>query len=172
MQFQSGRSCLPLRTDQCFCPIGTFTLLLVRTLRRTSRGPSGRNARRTGVPFVSSVSSDKGGTPVPLCVYRPERLSGLASRARVYGPNTNSVSTGFNPGSRHPKMRPESGASFRLLQRQRLEPSLTYRATLDAFSVVTFSRLINQRSLTRSQTSWTLARVSNIFPWRLLPTTR
>jgi hypothetical protein len=25
------RSCLPLRTDQCFCPIGTFTLLLVRT---------------------------------------------------------------------------------------------------------------------------------------------
>ena len=29
------RSCLPLRTDQYFCPIGTFTLLLVRTLRRT-----------------------------------------------------------------------------------------------------------------------------------------
>ena len=30
------RSCLRLRTDQCFCPIGTFTLLLVRTFRRTS----------------------------------------------------------------------------------------------------------------------------------------
>jgi hypothetical protein len=30
------RSCLPLRTDQCFCPTGTLTLLLVRTLRRTS----------------------------------------------------------------------------------------------------------------------------------------
>ena len=36
------RSCLPLRTDQCFCPIGTFTLLLVRTLRRTPVVPSGR----------------------------------------------------------------------------------------------------------------------------------
>jgi hypothetical protein len=37
------RSCLPLRTDQCFCPIGTFTwtftLLLVRTLRRTPFAP-------------------------------------------------------------------------------------------------------------------------------------
>ena len=33
------RSCLPLRTDQCFCPIGTFTLLLVRTLRRTPLAP-------------------------------------------------------------------------------------------------------------------------------------
>ena len=30
------RSCLPLRTDQCFCPMRTFTSLLVRTLRRTS----------------------------------------------------------------------------------------------------------------------------------------
>jgi hypothetical protein len=29
------RSCLQLRTDQCFCPIGTLTPLLVRTLRRT-----------------------------------------------------------------------------------------------------------------------------------------
>jgi len=36
------RSCLPLRTDQCFCPIGTFALLLVRTLRRTPFAPSGR----------------------------------------------------------------------------------------------------------------------------------
>src|ERR1700758_2460291 len=36
------RSCLPLRTDQCFCPMGTFTPLLVRTLRRTSQDPSGR----------------------------------------------------------------------------------------------------------------------------------
>jgi hypothetical protein len=36
------RSCLPLRTDQCFCPIGTFALLLVRTLRRTPLAPSGR----------------------------------------------------------------------------------------------------------------------------------
>ncbi len=30
------RSCLPLRTDQCFCPMRTFTPLLVRTFRRTS----------------------------------------------------------------------------------------------------------------------------------------
>jgi hypothetical protein len=29
------RSYLQLRTDQCFCPIGTSTLLLVRTFRRT-----------------------------------------------------------------------------------------------------------------------------------------
>src|ERR1700722_14301610 len=35
------RSYLPLRTAQCSRPIGTFTLLLVRTLRRTSLGPSG-----------------------------------------------------------------------------------------------------------------------------------
>jgi len=31
------RSCFQLRTDQCFCPIGTFTQLLVRTSRRTPR---------------------------------------------------------------------------------------------------------------------------------------
>src|SRR6202795_4608502 len=31
------RSCLRLRTGQCSRPIGTFTLLLVRTLRRTPR---------------------------------------------------------------------------------------------------------------------------------------
>src|SRR5258708_2874905 len=31
------RSYLPLRTGQCSRPIGTFTLLLVRTLRRTPR---------------------------------------------------------------------------------------------------------------------------------------
>jgi hypothetical protein len=30
------RSCLPLPTDQCFCPMRTFTSLLARTLRRTS----------------------------------------------------------------------------------------------------------------------------------------
>jgi hypothetical protein len=36
------RSCLQLRTDQCFCPIGTFTLLLMRTLRRTFLAPLGR----------------------------------------------------------------------------------------------------------------------------------
>src|ERR1700716_3109395 len=29
------RSCLPLRTAQCCCPMGTSTPLLVRTLRRT-----------------------------------------------------------------------------------------------------------------------------------------
>src|SRR5262249_30101231 len=34
------RSCLRLRTHQCFCPIGTFTLLLVRTFRRTIPGTS------------------------------------------------------------------------------------------------------------------------------------
>jgi hypothetical protein len=36
------RSCLPLPTDQCFCPMRTFTPLLVRTFRRTSQGPLGR----------------------------------------------------------------------------------------------------------------------------------
>src|ERR1700675_2348763 len=35
------RSYLPLRRGQCSRPIGTFTLLLVRTLRRTSHGPFG-----------------------------------------------------------------------------------------------------------------------------------
>jgi len=34
------RSCLQLRTDQCFCPMRTFTSLLVRTLRRTPLTPS------------------------------------------------------------------------------------------------------------------------------------
>src|SRR6476660_8699143 len=36
------RSYLPLRTGQCSRPIGTFTLLSVRTLRRTPPVPSGR----------------------------------------------------------------------------------------------------------------------------------
>src|ERR1700745_2974102 len=36
------RSCLPLRTDQCFCPMRTFTSLLLRTFRRTPFVPSGR----------------------------------------------------------------------------------------------------------------------------------
>jgi hypothetical protein len=36
------RSCLQLRTDQCFCPMGTFTPLLVRTLRRTPGVPLGQ----------------------------------------------------------------------------------------------------------------------------------
>src|ERR1700756_3145889 len=44
------RSCLPLRTDQCFCPMGTFTPLLVRTLRRTFQGPSGRRCASRGLP--------------------------------------------------------------------------------------------------------------------------
>src|SRR5260221_948759 len=35
--FSRRRSCLQLRTDQCFCPMRTFTSLLVRTLRRTPR---------------------------------------------------------------------------------------------------------------------------------------
>jgi hypothetical protein len=40
------RSCFRLRTDQCFCPIGTLTLLLVRTFRRTPVAPSAlKNAR-------------------------------------------------------------------------------------------------------------------------------
>jgi hypothetical protein len=34
------RSCLPLRTDQCFCPMRTFTSLLVCTFRRTPLTPS------------------------------------------------------------------------------------------------------------------------------------
>ena len=37
------RSYLPLRTGQCARPIGTFTLLLVRTLRRTSSAPSAQD---------------------------------------------------------------------------------------------------------------------------------
>ena len=32
------RSCLPLRTNQCFCPIGTFTLLLARRLLLATSG--------------------------------------------------------------------------------------------------------------------------------------
>src|ERR1700758_5135889 len=36
------RSCLPLRADQRFCPMRTFTPLLVRTFRRTFLGPPGR----------------------------------------------------------------------------------------------------------------------------------
>src|ERR1700745_1196264 len=35
------RSCLQLRTDQCFCPMGTFTPLLAPTLRRTPVVPLG-----------------------------------------------------------------------------------------------------------------------------------
>src|SRR6266478_4158390 len=35
------RSCLQLRTDQCFCPMRNFTPLLLRTLRRTSCTPFG-----------------------------------------------------------------------------------------------------------------------------------
>jgi hypothetical protein len=35
------RSYLQLRTGQCSRPEGTFTLLLVRTFRRTFPGPSG-----------------------------------------------------------------------------------------------------------------------------------
>jgi hypothetical protein len=42
------RSCLPLRTDQCFCPMRTFTSLLVRTFRRTSQGPSGQTGSKVG----------------------------------------------------------------------------------------------------------------------------
>jgi hypothetical protein len=57
------RSCLRLRTDQCFCPIGTFTLLLVRTFRRTSIARSGQRIQ-TGpmvlifapFPFVPSTA--------------------------------------------------------------------------------------------------------------------
>jgi hypothetical protein len=39
-----------------FCPMGTSTPLLVRTLRRTG----------TGVPPVSDETEETGGTPVPL----------------------------------------------------------------------------------------------------------
>ena len=52
------RSCLQLRTDQCFCPIGTSTLLLVRTFRRTYLGPSGRKtgANRSWCQKVGQMS--------------------------------------------------------------------------------------------------------------------
>jgi hypothetical protein len=36
------RSCLPLRTGQCSRPIGTFTLLLARTRRRTHSATRGQ----------------------------------------------------------------------------------------------------------------------------------
>jgi hypothetical protein len=52
------RSYLPLRTDQCFCPIGTFTLLLVRTLRRTpiEASPRSLSASRSWNPTWISHS--------------------------------------------------------------------------------------------------------------------
>jgi hypothetical protein len=56
------RSCLPLRTDQCFCPMGTFTPLLVRTLRRTSQGPSGRN--RLQIRQARTTSNRHSGTQI------------------------------------------------------------------------------------------------------------
>jgi hypothetical protein len=45
------RSYLPLRTGQCSRPIGTFTLLLVRTLRRTSHGPVQEVPQTETTPF-------------------------------------------------------------------------------------------------------------------------
>src|SRR5215468_3355233 len=48
------RSCLRLRTHQCFCPIGTFTLLLVRTFRRTIRAPS-VHAEGTAYPYATGI---------------------------------------------------------------------------------------------------------------------
>ena len=52
------RSCLPLRTDQCFCPMRTFTPLLVRTFRRTSITPSAYHADGlTPGPFSSKEST-------------------------------------------------------------------------------------------------------------------
>jgi hypothetical protein len=42
------RSYLPLRIGQCSHPIGTFTLLLVRTFRRTSSAPSGQGLPGSG----------------------------------------------------------------------------------------------------------------------------
>src|SRR5262249_57154654 len=48
-----------------------------------------------------------------------------------------------------------------------------HRAAVDRLSgEVTSSREISHRSLTRSQTSKTLARVSKVLPSRFLPTTR
>jgi hypothetical protein len=54
------RSYLPLRTGQCSRPIGTFTLLLVRTLRRTPMAPSGQKPSQilpNFVPFNPGLSS-------------------------------------------------------------------------------------------------------------------
>jgi len=43
------RSYLQLRTGQCSRPEGTFTLLLVRTFRRTSHGLKGQENRLSAV---------------------------------------------------------------------------------------------------------------------------
>ena len=47
------RSYLQLRTGQCSRPEGTFTLLLVRTFRRTFHVPSGR---MHGAKHIQTVS--------------------------------------------------------------------------------------------------------------------
>ena len=53
------RSYLPLRTGQCSRPEGTFTLLLVRTFRRTSLGPLGRRPQHLR-PIGSSLQTATG----------------------------------------------------------------------------------------------------------------
>src|SRR5260370_3436804 len=77
------RSYLPLRTGQCSRPIGTFTLLLVRTLRRTSRRPSAQ-APKAWLDYrlrISASLSSRFSIP-DLNVLTPPRL--LVSCRKLY----------------------------------------------------------------------------------------
>jgi hypothetical protein len=60
------RSCLPLRTVQCFCPMRTFTPLLVRTFRRTSIVPPGRMRSFASYPALRTglLSERPSGTKI------------------------------------------------------------------------------------------------------------
>jgi hypothetical protein len=98
-----SRSCLQLRTDQCLCPIGTSTQLLVRTFRRTPQAPLGQihpfdllqiaklQVRRDALLTVGKPSRLASGTPATqevrrdalLTVGKPSRLaSGHARSSR------------------------------------------------------------------------------------------
>src|SRR5258708_24225664 len=76
------RSYLPLRTGQCSRPIGTFTLLLVRTLRRT---PRPRFAlwllRPLSVGRFASLSAKKYGTPYFSARNRTSKYSRSCSQS-------------------------------------------------------------------------------------------
>jgi hypothetical protein len=96
-----SRSCLQLRTDQCLCPIGTSTQLLVRTFRRTPQAPLGQihpfdllqmaklQVRRDALLTVGKPSRLASGTPATqevrrdalLTVGKPSRLARPAAAA-------------------------------------------------------------------------------------------
>jgi hypothetical protein len=59
------RSCLRLRTGQCSRPIGTFTLLLVRTFRRTPQAPSGQ------IPWPDPLQMPNSRHRLEACVFVP-----------------------------------------------------------------------------------------------------